>query len=56
MIRKAVISYHRQYDKALDHFRKALKIRLLHPTSEEGAILQSLKYIEETEIIIEDEQ
>ena len=56
MIRKAVIFYHRQYDKAMENFRKAHKIRRLHPTSEEGAIQQSLKYIEETEIIIEDEQ
>ena len=46
----------KQYNKALEHFRKALEIRRLQPTSEEGAIQQSMKYIEETEKIIEDEQ
>ena len=46
----------KQYDKALEHFRKALKIRRSQPTYEEDAILQSLKYIEDTEKIIEDEQ
>ena len=45
----------KQYVKALEHFRKALKIRRLQPSFEEDTIQQSLKYIEETEKMIEDE-
>ena len=46
----------KQYDKALDHFRKAHEIRQTQPNPNDSTIRQSLKYIEETEKMMENEQ